>query len=363
MNQLSANSGEDRPSFVLLRLKEAELKLPQLDAQVKRPPAAPNRKPVRRADHLQNVASEQLAEEIMLVQDRNAVLLKRRKFLEGARDAKNRKYCQMMEESVQQKMKLRLEVQKLKDKLARALARSQRQGGVPVSQVTPQVVMDELIELNQSILLRVSSFKIALSRDTIAIDRTVMMRYKAQMEKILGHIYEHSESLPSNLVLERFHGLSEEIEREIKDTEMELYHEHERNDQLQREATELGNSLAQQMKEVDMLKKDNNTRETAIEMLREIAVKEIAARKLEYQQLLENTSDDQGAIPTSSRAMVSTTGKENRKIRRTPSGHVIIRKDSVMPQTKTIKALVAEQHTLLEDKLMQALAFEQRPSV
>jgi hypothetical protein len=357
VSQLPADYGEDRPSYVLLRVKEAELRLPPLDRHVKQPSAAPHPRVARRGDHAGSVPSEQLAEEIMVVQDRNAVLLKRRKFLERARDAKNRKYCQLMEESVQQKVKLRLEVQKLKDELARALARSQPTGGSRASEITPHAVMDELADLNQLILLRVSSFKIALSRDTVAIDRTVMTRYKMQMEKILGHIYEHSESLPSNLVLERFHGLSEETEREIKDVETELGHEHRQNDQLQREATELGNSLAQQMKEVDMLKKDNNKRETAIQMLREVANMEIAAMKLEYQQLLENTSDDQGAMPTSARAMVSTTWKENRKIRRTPSGHVIIRKDSAMPQTRTIEALLAEQHTLLQDKLVQALAY------
>jgi hypothetical protein len=103
--------------------------------------------------------------------------------------------------------------------------------------------MSEINELNQMILLRVNSFRISLSRNTVAIDRTVMARFKAQMEAILGHIYEHSESLPGNVVLERFCGLSDDIERETRAVETQLYHEHERNDQLQREAAELGNSL------------------------------------------------------------------------------------------------------------------------
>jgi hypothetical protein len=291
----------------------------------------------------------------MLVQDRNAVLLKRRKFLERARDAKNRKYCASMEQSVQQKVKLRLEVQKLKDELAHALARAQPGSSSRSIQTSQKGVMSEISDLNQLILLRVNSFKISVSRNTIAIDRTVMTRYKAQMEAILGHIYEHSESLPANVVLERFHVLSEDIEHEIRDVERELYHEHERNDQLQREASELGNSLTAQLREVDALKKHNAKREAAIATLREVANKEIEARKEEYQTLI-GTTDDDGAAPTSARAMIVTTGKENRGIRRTASRHMMMRKDSATPQVKTKEELIAEQLSLLQELVTQELA-------
>lgn len=341
--------GDDRPSFLLLSAKEAELKLPPLD-----PPTKLGDK-VSRARHLSNAVSEQLFEEIMLVQDRNAVLLKRRKFLEGTRDAKNRKYCALMEQSIQQKVKLRLEVQKLKGELAHALARAQPTGSSRSIQTSQKGVMSEISELNQLILLRVNSFKISLSGNTIAIDRTVMARYKAQMEAILGHIYEHTESLPASVVLERFRLLSEEIERDVTAVETELYHEHERNDHLQREASELGNSLTAQLKEVDALKKHNAKREAAIATLMEVANREIQARKEEYQRLLGATAAD-GATPTSGRAMIVTTGKENRKITKTPSRHMIMRKESATPQVRSKEELIAEQLSLLQELVTQELA-------
>jgi hypothetical protein len=291
----------------------------------------------------------------MLVQDRNAVLLKRRKFLERARDAKNRKYCALMEQSVQQKVKLRLEVQKLKGELEHALACAQPSGRSRSMQMSQKAVMTEISELNQMILLRVNSFKISLSRNTVAIDRTVMARFKAQMEAILGHIYEHSESLPASVVLERFCGLSEDIERETKAVETQLYHEHERNDQLQREASELGNSLTAQLKEVDALRKHNARREAAIATLRDVANREIEARKEEYRTLITTTEDD-GAPPTSGRAMIVTTGKERRKMVRTPSRHVMIRKDSATPQVTKKEQLIAEQLSLLQELVTQELA-------
>jgi hypothetical protein len=343
--------GNDRPSFLLLCAKEAELKLPPLD-----PPTKPREAPPRnRRGHLASVASEQLSEEIMLVQDRNAVLLKRRKFLERARDAKNRKYCALMEQSVQQKVKLRLEVQKLKGELAHALARAQPGVSSRSIQMSQKAAMSEICDLNQLILLRVNSFKIDLSRNTVAIDRTVMTRFKAEMEAILGHIYEHSESLPANVVLERFHVLAEDIEREVKAVETQLYHEHERNDQLQREASELGNSLTAQLKEVDALRKHSAKREAAIATLRDVANREIEARQDEYQRLIGTTADD-GAAPTSGRAMIVTTGKEHRKITRTASRHMMRRKESATPQVNSKEELIAEQLSLLQELVTQELA-------
>jgi hypothetical protein len=55
----------------------------------------------------------------------------------------------------------------------------------------------------------------------------------------------------------------------------------------------------------------------SIVLLRDSADGDIKKRQQEYQKLFEIMSDD-GAEPTSARAMIMTTGKEVRKQQRTP---------------------------------------------
>jgi hypothetical protein len=54
--------------------------------------------------------------------------------------------------------------------------------------------------------------------------------------------------------------------------------------------------------------------------------------------------------------MIVTTGKETRKITRTPSRHMMIKKDSATPQVTRKEELIAEQLSLLQEFVTQELA-------
>jgi hypothetical protein len=255
-------------------------------------------------------------------------------------------------------VKLRLECQQLKAELVDALLRSRPGPGDRPLSLSSRIgpgeteIMAELEDLNSAVLERVNSFKMAVATDQSATQQAVMRRYKPQMEKLLGQIYAHRQYLPLETVVEQFGVASDRIDQEITGIKVQIRSEHERNDLLQREAKQLADDLAVQQKEVDQLRKQNQRRKTSNVLLRDIANQEIAQRNQEYQKLLEITSDE-GSVPTSARAMIVTTGKENRKIRRTPSGKLFVRKDAAMPQVKPIEEFIAAQRSWLQEKIIR----------
>jgi hypothetical protein len=286
------------------------------------------------------------------------VLLSRCKAVEHQNKAINSEYGCLIEKSVHQKVRQRLETKQLTDELVDALAQS-RPGSEDrefslSSRVGPgdTTVMRELGELNNAVLERIVSFKIAVDTDPSACQQAVMRRYKPQMEKLLGKIYSYHDYLPVSMVLEQFNSASESTDQEIKDMEIQIRSEHEQNDILQREAKQLADELAAQQKEVDHFRKQNQSRRKSHVLIKEIGNDEIKARKMEYRQLLEITSNE-GATPTSARAMIVTTGKEVRKLRRTPSGTKFVRKDAAMPQVKPIEEFIADHRSWLYQKIIQ----------
>jgi hypothetical protein len=345
------SSPPTRASADLLQAKEEELRLPPLHgsqlSQVGRV------KSVLVRSEPAPLPPDQLAEDIMLVQDRNAVLLARCKALERQRKAMASEYGALMETSIQHKVRYRYEVQKLNDELAAALTRSRRRGSVAESRSSAGLAaIQELTELNDAVIGRVLQFKMAVARTQAPHQLTVMQRYKAEMERLLGQIYAYTDSLPVAAVIDKYNSISDGIEKELGMLESEGRNEHERNELLQREATQLKTELAMQQKEVDQLRKQNAKRAASISMLKEIAIQEIARMKSKYENLVDTTSDE-SSLPTSARAMIVTDGTASRKIPRTPSGRDFIRRDAAMPMVKPVQEFIAEHQSWLQDRMIQ----------
>ena len=340
----------DRPSLKILTAKETELA--QIPKPVFNAPKPVTKPSPARQEQIQSVPPDQVAEELMVLQDKNALLLARRKTIEQQRDRMNSEYGRLMERSVRQKVHLKLQMQKLKDELAEALSRSKPAFMQQEEVQKARPVMEELTELNDQVLMRINSFKMAINNDKATVERAVLDRYKPQMEQLLGQIYAHCEYLPVSEVLDKFNSISEEIEHEMRDIETEIKNEHERNDQLQREAKQLGEDVAKQEMEVNMLKKQNAQRQRSIQLLKEIAEQEVNRAKDEYMKLLDLNTDE-GATPSSARAMIVTTGSEGRRLARNSSEVFAPRKDSAVPEIKTIKEFIADQHNYLQEKIIQ----------
>jgi hypothetical protein len=169
-----------RPSFNLLLNKENELSLPALKPTGATRTGASRSMQPRYEPVLP--LPDQLAEEVMVMQDRNAVLRARYKAIEGQRDDMRDEYGDLMELSIQRKVQFRLEVQKLKNELAQALSNSHPVSSDHTSSrassrmSATRTVMDELAELNNAVVLRINSIKMAWANEVAPFNRTVMCR-------------------------------------------------------------------------------------------------------------------------------------------------------------------------------------------
>lgn len=340
-----------RVSYSLLKAKEAELVSVKEQSEVKIKSLA--KAAHARTEQVAPMNAEQIPEEIMVIQDRNGVLLSRRKALEKQRDEMNSKYGKLMESSVQTKVHLKLQMQKLKAELHEALTRSRPSNMINEKAESNTPIMEELINLNNQVLNRIGSFKMALSRDRSANEKAVLSRYKPTMEKLLGQIYSHSEYLPTSEVNERFNEASYTIEHEIRDIETELKNEHERNDQLQKEAKQLSEQVAEQQEEVNRLKKQNSILAKEISYLKQISESEYNSLKESYKSLLEMNSDE-GATPSSARAMVQTTGNERKTIKRSPSQNLKPNRSSAIPYVMSIDQFVEQEKSMLLEMINHA---------
>jgi predicted nuclease with TOPRIM domain len=334
-----------RPSWQLLRAKELELKsVPKIAPISSKKMQA---KPAVAKSEVPASSPDQLADDIMVLQDRNGVLLARRKALEKQRDLLNEDYGALMEKSVRQKVKLKLQVQKLKSELTQALSRSQS----TFTRMDEDHMVAELAELNNQIVQRINGFKIALRNDSLAFERCVMERFQARMEKLLGVIYAHSDQSAPHQVLYKFTSTSEAIEHETRDIDTEIRAEHERNNQLQKEAKQLEEELKKQQNDVNQLKKHNAQWMTSIQALHEISEKEIVTAKEEYRKLFD--LEDEGAMPSSARAMIVTNGHELKQLTRTSSGKLPRRKDGALLGVKPLAEFVKDVHLRLQELINQ----------
>lgn len=345
-----ANSSIERPSFNLLKAKEGELAVQKETQQVKIKSLAPKPDRHMRQEQQPVITQDGLAEEIMVLQDKNGLLLARRKALEKQRNTMNDQYGNLMEKSIQQKVQLKLQMQRLKAELDDALSRSRPAFMTEKQQTNTRPVMEELQELNQQVLTRITGFKMAISSDPAYFEKAVLDRYKPKMEKKLGQIYPYAEYLPVTQVHEKFNFASEKIEHKMRDIETELKNEHERNVQLQNEAKQLADQVNKQADKVNEIKRRNAQLSREIALLKEIAEKPLAEAK-ELHESLMNVDNDAEGLPSSARAIISTTGNEKKVIKRSPSAKWLNVRDSAIPHVKSVQEYVDEQKQRILDLL------------
>ena len=354
----STNEEIERPSYALLKKKEQELMVKEVkvEATVK---ALPQRDKHVKQEQSQVSTQDTVNEEILYIQDRNALALARRKRLENQRNQMLSDYGQLMEQSVQRKVQLKLDMQKLKAELNEALARSRPDAqqqklmdGGQSEQRKP--IMEELADLNQQVLMRIGSFKMALSNNKAQNERVMLDRYKPHMEKILGQIYAYSDYLPVNEVIQKFTQFSDEIDHETHKVNIELKNEHERNFQLQKEASQLGEEVKEHELEVTRLKQRNAQLQKEISLLKEIAENEIEEMKKNYKKLMEDeVEDDLSGPPLSSRAVV-VHDQTQRKMKRSPSTKDILTRERAAPSVPPVEKFVEMMKAQLLDKINRA---------
>lgn len=344
-----APNSSERPSYTLLKAKEDELVTVEEKTQTHTKSLGPKAAAHIRAEQPQNL-SQDFAEEVMVLQDKNGLLLARRKALEKQRNRMNDEYGALMEKSIQQKVQLKLQMQKLKAELDDALSPSRPAFMANQQQTNTKPVMQELQELNQQVLDRIKGFKMSVSTDTAYFEKAVLDRYKPKMEKKLGQIYPHAEYLPVTQVHEKFNSASEKIEHKMREIETELKNEHERNEQLQSEAKQLADQVAKQTEEVNIIKKRNAQFSREIALLQEIATKPLSEAKERHESLMNVETDTEG-LPSSARAVIMTTGNEKKKIRRSPSAKFFDVRDTAIPQVRPIQDYIEDQKQRILDLL------------
>lgn len=348
-------SREHQPcqSYLLLQEKEGELAVPVVTTKPKI--NAISHHVHHRPEQPQPLQPEQLSEEIMVLQDKNALLLARRKALEAQKGRMNKDYGGLMEASVQTKVMIKLKMQKLKAELQEAISQSKpSRHNMPTKAVVKTQLMDELSDLNERILARINAFKMAVARDESKHHLEVMNRYKPKMESILGQIYAHTEYLPVSEVNERFNDISFTIEHELKDIETQMKSEHERNDQLQKEANQLADQLQEKQEMVNRLKTQNSQIAKEITILKDLANSEYIRMKEDYQNLLSQDNAEE-AQASSARAMAVTSGNERKVIIKSPSKKFIARRDSAIPLVPPIEFFIEQQKNMLLEKINHAI--------
>ena len=340
----------ERPSFNLLKDKEEELNkmkaepLPAVKPSSQKPPHV-------RTEQVNALTPDAVAEEIMVLQDKNGLLLARRKALEKQRNEMNDQYGKLMEISIQHKVALKMNIQRLRGELNEAIARSKPEfaKNEEPKQENSQI-MEELSELNDQIFKRIQSFKMATAKDPAYFEKAVLDRYKPKMEKLLGQIYPHAEYLPITQVHEKFNSESEKIEHKMRDIETELKNEHERNEQLQTEAKQLEEKVQKQQDEVNKLKRKNYQLSKEIEILKDVSKKPLEDAKKKYISLM-NMDNDKNGMPSSARAMIITSGNERKTVKRSPSAKFLFTRDSGIPYVKSVEEYIEEQKKVILDLL------------
>ena len=341
----NSNEEIERPSYSLLKKKEQELNIVEAKSEVK-VKALHHKERVSKVEPTQtSTPNELINEEIMFMQDRNSLSLARRKKLEDQRNKMLENYGQLMEQSVQRKVQLKLDMQKLKDELNDQLSKSRAEAknAQPTKVEDNRSIMDELKDLNSQVLMKISSFKMALSNGNAEGDRAVLDRYKPHMEQILGDIYAYSEYLPVTEVISKFNSHADDIDHKTRELTSALLTEHERNYQLQKEATQLGDEVKEHEIEVSRLKQRNAQLQREISLLKEVAEREIEAMKNNLQSLLKEEYDDVMAPPLSSRSTLTCVDKSAYPIERENSNESVKPKKGKRKRSHSRKEVISRE--------------------
>ncbi|KAH0792647.1 hypothetical protein GPJ56_003481 [Histomonas meleagridis] len=348
----------DRKSYKILQAKEYELTIPKVEKE--RVHRTIQRAPLPNIE--QPPTPDQFTERILAAQDKNGVLLYRCKSLNRQKSAMDDRYNTLMDKSVQQKVQLKHKMRRLKSELDEALTKSRPKNSrnADLSQK-----MNELSELNQQIIGRINSFKIFNNNNRANYQKAVLSRYKPRMEKLLGQIYPHSDNLSLFDIHNKFESISEKIEIELQEIEIQLRNEHDRNDQLQKESLILKEQENEQKEVVNRIKSQNMRRAKELDLLKVIAEREIHIMKEEYDKKLNlcDDSDDKAvedfdefdAAPSSARAVVVTTGRERREIKRSPSQKALFQRDAICPKTIDVEECIEKQKTRLLEMISQSI--------
>lgn len=342
----AAGDTDQRPSMQLLKEKENELGDHQENHDTRRTFHTP-RSLHSRLELPQNMTQEQITAEILALQEKNEGLRQQRRALEEKRNRMVNDYDNLIRESVEMKNKLNREMRKLKDELSQSLTRSR--SDVPSDTAGIRVVMEELRDLNRKVLQKISGFREA-TRDALAhCERAALDRYKPRMEQLLNQIYENGQELPVEEILKRFEQSSVEIEDQITQLQNELTAENNRNERLQLDARQLEDRVSAQRDEVGRMKKQQAQLNHEIALLNDVAIQQIANLKNQYQKLLSDQENEDKATPNSSRAVVITTPKGKKSIKRTPSIKAQPPRELPNPKITSVEEFIElEKQSLLE---------------
>lgn len=349
-----SNQPIEKPSYSLLKRKEAEL-------TTKEERTEPVIKSIHQIHGHSRVEQQQqpssspdlFNEELLIMSDKNALLLARQKRLERQRDQMLQSYGDLMEQSVQRKVQLKLDMNKLKEELNEALLRSrpqEQQINEVDSQKDKKPIMDELRELNSQVLMRIGSFKMSLSKSNAFTEKVVLDRYNPHMEKLLGEIYSYSSYLPVNEVIDKFNQEADKVEHETRDIETQLKSEHERNLQLQKEAELLSKDVKEQESIVTLLKQKNAQLTREIELLQQIGDEEINNMNAGFKSLLDNENDLMG-LPLSARATVVSTPNPPMRLKRSASKKKIVTREKAKPKIPPVEEFVEQMKSVLLEKI------------
>lgn len=309
---------DDRLSMALLRQKETELSGDPQPLTGKSRSSLSFRRTARLPVLPKTLTQEQIKAEIILLQQKITTMTSYREGLERQRDQMLQEYENLIHGSVDEKERLKNEVRELAQELENCIIRSRGTQKVLGSKsILP--VMQELDDMNQQVLQKISGFKQA-TRDALAhCERAVLDRYKPKMEELLERIYDNAKDLPVSEIRQRFEDSSTEIEEQLEQLQAELTGENARNDKLLQSAHKLEEKVASQRDEVLRMKKEYTQLGHEIALLNDIAVQEIGSLKSQYQRLLKDQEDDRSGM-LSARAVVITAPKgKSKRITRVPS--------------------------------------------
>jgi len=345
------NEQNIRQSYFLLSNKENELKSIPSKIDNKRIVANNKANLLKAEQKPGNI--EYVDEDVLIAQDRNALFMSRCKIVEEQRSKMQQEYGELMEQSIQQKVRLKMEMQKLKAELSEALNRSRPSFMDKAPSVKASLpIMEELTRENQKLLDRIQSFRMATSDNSVLCERVILDLYKPHMEKILGEVYTFSETLSKSEINERISALIHEVTQEISEKDKQLVHEHERNEQLQKEANQLNESVSLQEEEVSRLKSTNAGLSKKIALLKSVANNEIMEMKSAHKKLLD-AADDSGATPSSSRAIVVSSSTKKSSLKKSPSRKLLLERESAVPAIPSIDFYVENMKISLSSKVDQ----------
>lgn len=347
---VTSDEHDERLSMQLLRQKEAEL------TGAPPPSAKKTRRfgTFRRTEMLpmvpKTLRQEQIKAEILLLQQKSASMTIHRGELEQERERMLQEYEELIHGSVDEKERLKGEIRELVLELESCIVRSRgTQKVLGTMSILP--VIQELDDLNNQVLQKISGFKQAI-RDALAhCERAALDRYKPKMEELLERIYENAKDLPVSEIRKRFDDASTEIEEQLEQLQAELTTETNRNDKLQQSAHKLEEKVASQRDEVLRMKKEYTQLGHEITLLNDLAVQELGSLKSQYQRLLRDQEDERSGM-LSARAVVITAPRgRSKKLHRVPSKKRLTLREIENPLVPSVDEFIERERELLLAKI------------